>query len=78
MSQQPDSPDKPEPQKMTHNVPPLAWVILALLVGVFLVVGVMRGGSNASRGDAGYMPPAPAEGDAPATPGGVVVPQPPR
>lgn len=78
---QPDSYEKPEPRKMSRNVPPLAWVLMAVLVAVFVVAGLMRGGSRETpsgevmpqtRESSAYMPPAPATGDAPATPGGEI------
>ncbi|WP_334163626.1 hypothetical protein [Phenylobacterium sp.] len=76
-----DSFDKPEPRKATRNIPPLVWIVLALLVGWLVVALMQRGGSDvtpqggttpsAAEGTS-IMPPAPASGDAPATPGGVV------
>lgn len=81
MSREPDSYDKPEPRRMSRNVPPLAWIILGLLLVVIVVAAVQRRGTHvtpqggtmpqAGQGEA-YMPPAPAAGAAPATPGAVV------
>jgi hypothetical protein len=66
--------------KRKGGVPPLVWIILALLVAWFVVAMVQRGGTDrtphggatpeAAQGPS-VMPPAPATGDAPATPGNV-------
>jgi flagellar basal body-associated protein FliL len=81
---QPDSYDRAEPRKATRNIPPLIWIILAILVGAVVVFWMQRGGthvtpqggtmSQAEQGES-YMPPAAATGDAPATPGGTVDPK---
>jgi hypothetical protein len=78
----PDSYEKPEPKRMTGNVPPLAWVVLVVLLGAIIFGAIQKrqthrtpqGGTMPSsvEGQA-YLPAAPASGDAPATPGGVVV-----
>jgi hypothetical protein len=65
----------------SRRIPPLVWIVLALLL-VWLVVAVMqRGGSNrtpsggsvpsAAEGPS-YMPASPAHGSAPATPAGSI------
>ena len=80
------SPDA-APRKASRRIPPLVWIVLALLVG-WLVVAVMQrqgadrtpqGGSTPAQAEgASTMPAAPATGDAPATPAGTVnAPQPP-
>lgn len=72
---------RPNDGKRKGRIPPLVWIILALLVGWFVVAMAQRGGSDATpQGGAmpeqeqgpSVMPPAPASGDAPATPGSVV------
>jgi biopolymer transport protein ExbD len=76
-----DSYDKPEPRKATRNIPPLVWIVLALLVAWFVIAMVQRkgadhtpqGGSTPAQAEGtSVMPPAPANGSAPATPGGTV------
>jgi flagellar basal body-associated protein FliL len=69
-----------QPRKGTRNIPPLVWIVLAILVGWFVVAMVQRGGTHttpqggqmpqAEQGTS-VMPPAPATGDAPATAGNV-------
>lgn len=78
----PDSYDKPEPKRMTGNVSPLTWVVLVVLLGVIVFGAIQKrqthhtpqGSALPSAVEApAYMPAAPASGDAPATPSGVVV-----
>jgi hypothetical protein len=76
----PDGADPGAPRRATR-IPPLVWIILALLIGWFVVAMMQRGGSDRTpqggevprqaEGPA-IMPPAPPSGSAPATPGGVV------
>lgn len=80
----PDSYERGEPRKATRNIPPLVWVIAALLVLVVGIFMMQRGGTHvtpqggtapqAEQGES-YMPPAAATGDAPATPGSTVDPR---
>jgi hypothetical protein len=64
-----------------RRIPPLVWIIVAILVAWFAIAmwqrqGVHRtpsGGTMTSEAEGqSYMPPAPANGSAPATPGGAV------
>lgn len=73
----PDSYDKPEPKGRTGNVPPLTWVVLAVLLGVIVFGAVQRrqthvtpqGGTTQSAVEGQtYMPATPPTGDAPGTP----------
>jgi hypothetical protein len=71
------------PAKPTRRIPPLVWIVVAALVGWLVVVMFQRGGTHrtpdggempmAEQGPS-VMPPAPAEGTTPATPGGVANP----
>jgi len=64
-----------------RRIPPLVWIIVAVLIGWLVIAFLQRGGTHvtpqggttpqATQGEA-VIPPAPATGDAPATPGGVV------
>lgn len=76
---QPDP--QPEPRKATRNIPPLVWIILAVVAAWIVVTMVQRngqqetpqGGTAPTQAEGpSVMPPAPAIGDAPATPGGVI------
>lgn len=67
-------------RRPARKVPPLVWIVLALLVAGIAVGMLQRGGTHVTpqggtmpQADAGtsYMPPAPAGEGAPATPGGV-------
>jgi flagellar basal body-associated protein FliL len=68
-------------KKASRKIPPLVWIVLALLV-VWLVVALMQrqgsdrtpqGGSTPSQAEGtSVMPAAPAQGDAPATPAGSI------
>jgi len=79
---QPDSYERSEPRKATRNIPPLVWVIVAILVVCLAIFWMQRddthvtpqGGTmpQAEQG-ATYMPPAAATGDAPSTPGSTTV-----
>jgi hypothetical protein len=78
-TREPDSYDKSEPRKATRNIPPLVWIILALLVAWLVVAVAQRGGTHHTpqggsmpqeKSGAVTMPAAPANGGAPATPGG--------
>lgn len=75
---EPDSVDRPEPQRPTRNVPPLVWIIAAIFLGWAAIAIVQHAGSNTTpqggetpRAEAQgptVMPAAPATADAPATP----------
>jgi hypothetical protein len=69
------------PKKATRRIPPLVWIVLALLVGWLVVALLQRGGiDNTPQGGShpmqaegtSVMPAAPAQGDAPATPSGAI------
>jgi hypothetical protein len=71
----------PSPERPSRRIPPLVWIILALLIVWLGVAVVQRGGFNRtpSGGTApseaegpSYMPAAPAQGSAPATPAGTI------
>lgn len=67
--------------KAKRKIPPLVWIVVAILIGWFVVAMLQRGGTHvtpqggtmpqAVQNEA-VMPPAPATGNAPATPGGVI------
>lgn len=68
------------PQKTSRRIPPLVWIVLALLVGWLVVAMLQRGGTDRTPGGGtlpeaaqgpSVMPPAPASGTTPATPGNV-------
>lgn len=72
--------DPGSPQKSSRRIPPLVWIVLALLVGWLVIAMVQRGGTDRTPGGGSapmaeqgpsVMPPAPASGTTPATPGGV-------
>lgn len=72
--------DQGSQQKSSRRIPPLVWIVLALLVGWLVVAMVQRGGTDRTPGGGSHptaeqgtsvMPPAPATGSAPATPGNV-------
>jgi hypothetical protein len=73
-----DQRETAEPKKARGGIPPLVWILVALLVGWFVVMMVQRSGRPqgtdhpAQAEGASVMPAAPASGDAPATPAGVV------
>ena len=76
-----DGYDRGEPRKRTRNIPPLVWIVLALLVAWFVVAMVQRqgadrtpqGGSTPAQAEGtSIMPATPPSGDAPGTPAGVV------
>lgn len=76
-----DSYDRAEPRKATRNIPPLVWIVLALLVAWLVVALIQRGGVHHTpqggtmpqeKQGAAMMPAAPANGAAPATPGGTI------
>ena len=80
---EPDSIDRPEPRRATRNIPPLAWIVIGILVAWAVVAMIQRTGSDRtpqggtmpqSEERAAVMPAAPANGAAPATPGGQVSP----
>ena len=80
-TREPDNQGRTEPRKATRNIPPLVWIVLAILVGWFVVAMMQRGGEDrtpqggstpAAAEGPSYMPPTAPTGDAPATPGGVV------
>lgn len=71
----------PDAKKAGRRIPPLVWIVVALLVAWFVVIAVQKRGHDVTPQGGTYpqaaegtsvMPPAPARGDAPATPGGVV------
>lgn len=68
------------PQKTSRRIPPLVWIVLALLVGWLVVAMLQRGGTDRTPGGGttpmaeqgpSVMPPAPGSGTTPATPGNV-------
>jgi hypothetical protein len=74
---------QPPAERPTRNIPPLAWIVLVLLVLAIGVSFVYRRGEHVTPSGgtmpqapekAAVMPAAPATGDAPATPGSVVAP----
>ncbi|WP_411288508.1 hypothetical protein [Phenylobacterium sp.] len=76
-----DSADRPEPRRASRNIPPLVWVVVAILVAWLAVALIQRNGADrtpqggatpSAAEDASVMPAAPATGDAPATPAGVI------
>lgn len=77
----PRSPQPEPPARRGPKIPPLVWIVIAILVGWLAVAMLQRGGTHvtpqggtapqAREGEA-VMPPAPPTGNAPATPGGVV------
>jgi hypothetical protein len=78
---EPDSYERREPRKATRNIPPLVWIVVAILIGWLVVAMMQRGGTHRTpqggtmptqEQGTSYMPPAAPSGDAPATPGGVV------
>lgn len=67
-------------RRPARKIPPLVWVILALLVAGVVVGMLQRGGTHVTpqggtmpqaKPGTSYMAPAPAGPNAPATPGGV-------
>lgn len=65
----------------TRRIPPLVWIVVALLAGWLVVMLVQRNGAHETPSGgttpvqaegASVMPAAPATGDAPATPAGAV------
>lgn len=70
----------PKPRD-SRRIPPLVWIIVAILLGWLVIAFLQRGGTHvtpqggtapqATQGEA-VIPSAPATGNAPATPGGVV------
>lgn len=73
--------DQSSTPKRKGGIPPLVWIVLALLVAWLVIAMVQRGGTDRTPGGGttpmaeqgpSVMPPAPAQGDAPATPGSVV------
>jgi len=69
------------PEGHNRRVPPLVWIILALLVGWFVFAAIQKGGTHrtpqggttpSAAERPSYMPAAPATGDAPATPAGSI------
>jgi hypothetical protein len=78
---EPVDPRDASPEGKTRRVPPLIWIILAILVAWFAIaiwqrqgVRTTPQGGTVTTGQEGpaYLPPAPASGSAPATPGGEV------
>lgn len=76
-----DSNSSTPPRKATRNIPPLVWIVLAILVAWFVVAMMQRkgadhtpqGGSTPAQAEGtSVMPAAPANGSAPATPAGTV------
>ena len=71
------------PSKPARRIPPLVWIVLAALVAWVVLMMVQRGGTHrtpdggempmAGQGSS-VMPPAPADGATPATPGSVANP----
>jgi len=76
-----ESSDGGSPGRPSRHIPPLVWIVVALLVIWLAVAVVQRGGFNRtpSGGTApseaegpSYMPASPAHGSAPATPAGTI------
>lgn len=76
-----DNYNKTEPTKATRNIPPLVWIILAILIIVGVIAFMQRKGADvtpsggttpAAAEGTSVMPAAPAQGDAPATPASTV------
>ncbi|WP_309092462.1 hypothetical protein [Phenylobacterium sp.] len=72
--------DQGQAKKSSRRIPPLVWIVLALLVGWLVVAMIQRGGTDRTPGGGSHptaeqgpsvMPPAPASGTTPATPGNV-------
>lgn len=73
--------DTGQKAKGGRKIPPLVWIVLAILVAWLVIALLQRGGTHvtpqggtmpqATQGEA-VMPPAAPSGNAPATPGGVV------
>ncbi len=68
--------------KAKRKIPPLVWIILAVIAGWIAYSFIARGGERTTPqggtmpqppASTSYMPEAPASGDAPGTPGGAVV-----
>lgn len=66
-------------RKPSRKIPPLVWIVVALLVAWLVVALMQRGGTHVTpqggtmpqaQEGTSYMPPAPASPGAPATPGG--------
>jgi hypothetical protein len=77
----PVPPRDASPEGRNRRIPPLIWIIVALLVVWFIIAGVMRrgvdntpqGGSTPAAAEgSSHMPAAAANGSAPATPEGTV------
>lgn len=76
-STEPDSIDRPEPQRATRNIPPLVWVVAAIFVAWLAIALLQRDDSHvtpqggvmpqAEEREA-VMPAAPSTATAPATP----------
>jgi hypothetical protein len=68
-------------RKAARKIPPLVWIVIAILVGWLVIALIQRGGTHttphggtmpeAAEGPA-IMPAAPARSGAPATPAGVI------
>src|SRR5206468_1487578 len=78
---QPTSPRDSAPAGRSRNIPPLVWIVVALLVLWAVVAAVQRGGFNrtphggtapSQAEGTSYMPAAPGRDGAPATPAGQV------
>jgi hypothetical protein len=77
----PVTPRDASPDGHNRAIPPLVWVVLAILLGWFAIAAIQNGGLHRTpQGGttpqaiepAAHMPAAPANGSAPATPAGTV------
>ncbi len=77
----PDGYDGAPPRKRSRSIPPLVWIVLALLLA-WLVIALMQrqgadrtpqGGSTPAQAEgASIMPATPPSGTTPGTPAGVI------
>lgn len=77
----PIPPRDASPEGRNRRIPPLVWIVLALLVAWLVIALIQRGGVDRSphggtapreAESTGIMPATPAQGSAPATPAGTV------
>ena len=75
---------RPEPsstEARRRRIPPLVWIIVAMVVAWLVYAYAMRGGTHVTpqggtmpqaKPETSYMPPVPATKEAPGTPGGMI------